>query len=104
MSWKGHTFTKENAPARIKARGGPALEEWLNEQTARNAVVAVDPSASTGKSLIIAEELQQRILNKLSEKGRRIGPLLLRMTKTDRVQLLAAFDTDGNLRNPFKKV
>lgn len=101
---KGKVFTANDIPKRLKARPESITNAWLQRQTARYKIVATDANAKEGDRDIIAEELHARIINQLPEKARRIVPMILRMSVQDRVALLKAFDSTGELLNPFKMV
>lgn len=102
---KGKEFTELDLPSRATA--GPRaltpeeIEAWCAKQTERYRVVAIDEE--NGRH-IIAEELNQRVLNTLSTKARRQAGAILMLDAATRREILSAFDQDGNLKIPFKMV
>ena len=100
---KGKTFTPDMIPQRQRGRMNPAQEmAWAEAQTARYRIVAIDPSERADRQAIIAEELEPRILAKLSPKARRMVVPLLVLPPEIRDEVLNAFDQGGELRNPFQ--
>jgi hypothetical protein len=102
MSWKGHVFTEADAPRALRRRGGDDLQAWLDKQTARYEIISIDDGAPEGKKEIIAEELQQRILNTLSPKAKRIAGSLVAVDPEVCQEVLGIFGVDGKLKNPFR--
>jgi len=112
MSLKGKTFTVEDMSAahlhsiQQEANGdaeaiAAAISAWATEQTERYRIVAVDEDTGTD---IIAEELAQRVLNRLSPKGRRVAGMMMRLDPAFRTEILAAFSAEGILNVPFKTI
>lgn len=112
---KGVTLTADTLPKRLKRdiqvaaqrrKQDPikAVEDYVAAHNKRYRVVAIDESAPEGRREIIAEELQQRIINRLGSNGRRVMGHLVRLSKEERAQVLASFNQDGSVRNPFKVV
>lgn len=101
MSLKGHTFTGADIPKRFQTRWTPEKKAaYLQAQNERYMAVAMD-----GKTPIIAEELTQRILNKLSSKAKRLAGAMMNADPEVRKEILRAFDMrDGSLLNPFTTV
>lgn len=98
---KGKTFTERDLARR--SRLSSAQKQALAQaMTDRYKIVAYDRTAPVEKQAIIAEELTARLIALLPPKARRIVPLLLRMSATERLLLLQAFDSQGNLRNVFE--
>lgn len=90
---KGKTFTAADLP-----RGCRWSEDrkaaWCAEMTVRNAVVAMD-----GDYPVIADELQERIVRRLSPQLISHARNLLQLSAAERAELLAAFDEKGELIN-----
>ncbi len=102
MSLKGKTFTVNDLPpAKRQRMGEEAAQRWADENTERYRIVARDPVTDAA---IIAEELEQRGLNRLSSKARRIAGAMMLMDVATRREIIAAFDADGALKSPFRKV
>jgi hypothetical protein len=117
MSLKGKEFTADDLSAshrrsierqvRARAKDGSDIDKlvndeiaaWATEQTERYRIVAKD-----GEIPIIAEEVDQRAINKLSAQARRVAGMLVRFDPQVRREVLAAFDADGKLVHPFEKV
>lgn len=105
---KGHVFTREDfgknrlaalqrrrlTPEQIDAH----ITDWCARETERYKIVATD-----GKTKIIAEELEQRVLNKMSPEARAIAGMMLRRPAAVRSEVLSAFDKDGSLKIPFSR-
>ena len=103
MSNKGKIFTEADLSAGARARMGPEkVAAWCAEQTERNRIVAIDRAEKDRP--LIAEELNQRAINKLSSKARRAAGMMMNMGADDRVQVLGAFERDGKLKLPFEFV
>lgn len=107
MSHKGRTFTEQELPASRRStasgrmRMSPEeIKSWCEEQTERHRVVAYD----SRDEALMAEELDQRALNELSPKARRAAGLLMNCDPSVRMEVLAAFQSDGSLIHPFKMV
>ncbi len=101
MTLKGKVFTADDlAPAKRQRMGEAAVQAWAQANTDRYRIVARDPQ--TGED-IIAEELEQRALNRLSPRARRAAGALAAMDHALRREVLSAFDADGSVRNPFEK-
>lgn len=101
----GEGFSAADLPKRTRMNE-VQKQAWIDEKNARYAVVAVDED--TGDA-IIAEELPQRILNRLSAKARRVvGQIMLISDEAERSavarEVIGAFNADGSLKNPFKPV
>jgi hypothetical protein len=98
-SLKGKKFTDEDLHARVRNTWPEDRRRaYLAAQTDRYKVVA---TADDGEPLI-AEELNQVILNRLSPAARRIAGAMMLASSAVRIEVLRAFETDGNLKNPFK--
>lgn len=101
MMLKGKTFTEADLPRTCKL-GEEQRKAYLARQTEKYRIVAVDPANDMP---IIAEELDQRALNKLSPKARRVATMMLfHMDEDTRVEVLRAFKKDGSLNYPFDMV
>lgn len=96
---KGHVFCEEDIPSHYTKLRGDARKKWCDEQTERYKIVAFD-----GNTPICADEIDQRALNKLSVKAKRIAGMMMSFPEEIRREVLAAFDKDGKLAHPFKKV
>lgn len=92
MSNINKQFRPSEAP-----RGTRNREAWAAAQTARWKAVAFD-----GDKPIAAEELEQRALNRLSPKARRIAGMLRQTDPAVVAEVLAAFGKVGTLKIPFK--
>lgn len=102
---KGREFTLADLPRSAHSKmNEEQMLAWCDRMTARYAVIAIDPDAPEGRREIIAEELMQRVLNRLSPKARRAAGMLMRTSQDVRAELLAAFDSDGDLKNPFNVI
>lgn len=105
---KGRQFTAEDfgdnrRRALARQRKNPeeieqAARDWAREQNERHAVVAVD-----GDIKITTEELVQRTLNKLSPEARAVAGMMMRRGVSVRREIVAAFTSAGELKNPFSK-
>lgn len=105
VSHKGKTFSQEDLPRHLRVKWSEEKkDEWVKDQNQRYKIVALDTSAPQARQAIIAEELDQRILNKLSSKARRIAGAMMLADQAVRLEVLQAFDKRGNLINPFKVV
>lgn len=96
---KGHTFTEADLPATARARWTPDRKAaWCKEQTERYRIVA-----KMGDTPLIAEEVEQRIINSFPSAVRRIVGTLARLPAADRRAVFDAFDrSSGELKNPFQ--
>lgn len=104
MSNKGKVFTPDDLPdsARRKTDDAAAIK-WAEEQTARYRIVAIDETEpDPARQPIIAEELDQRAINKLSAKARRVVGTMMHMAPETRLEIINAFDQAGALKHPFK--
>lgn len=100
MSLKGKEFTAADLPRNTKLNEEQKTA-WAATQTERYAIVATDKDSG---ETIIAEELDQRALNKLSAKARRAAGMMMRFDQDVRAEIIAAFETDGSLKYPFDMV
>lgn len=97
MSLKGHNFVRGDLSKEFLRKAKPdQIESRLKELNGRYRIVAVD-----GETKIIAEELDQRALNKLSPKARRIAGAMMLTDQKTRAEVIAAFEADGALKHPF---
>lgn len=94
MSIKGKQFTAGEAPSSVEDK-----EAWATAQTERWRIVAMD-----GDVPLIAEELAQRALNKMSSKARRAAGALVALEPAVRLEVLSAFAQDGEIVMPFTPV
>lgn len=101
MTLKGKVFKPEDAPRSIREGDADRCRAWCEAQTERNRIVAIEDGAPEGKKEIIAEELDQRILNRLSPKAKRIAGAMMNANLDVRLEVLAAFGDAGELENPF---
>ncbi|MBX3605363.1 MAG: hypothetical protein KF788_08830 [Piscinibacter sp.] len=97
MSNTGKVFQAAEAPRAM--RGTPKADAWAAAQTERYKVVATD-----GDRQIIQEELQELALRKLGAEVRIAATELLAKPPELRRRVLAAFDANGDLKIPFKRV
>lgn len=81
-----------------------AVAAYVEAHNKRHKVVALDENAPEGRREIIAEELNQRIINRLTPNGRRVAGVLMRLPAAERAQIINAFSQDGSLKNPFREV
>lgn len=104
---KGHKFAEDDlAPGDRAAMSAEDKAAWCEEQTKRYTPVSIDENASNeGDRLIIAEELNQRIVLSHPEDIRRqVATLMGTRDPEMRARVLAAFNADGSLKSPFKAV
>jgi len=110
MTLKGRTFTHEDLPRMTQQRlknqqiEAAPVQAYLDRQTERYKIVALD-----GDTPIIAEELNERLMRRWAETAE--GEIdsavlvqlrnLMTLTQDQRVQLLDAFDREGELINDF---
>lgn len=100
MSMKGKVFTIDDLKKSLAAKMSPAqIRAWCERETARYRIVAMD-----GNNPVIAEELDQRALNRLSPKARRIAGMIARLDAATAKEVVGAFDQNGRVRNPFTEV
>lgn len=92
---KGKQFTVSDLPKATKLTGPQALQ-WCEQMTERFKIVALD-----GGKPVIAEELTERIVRRLSPNTRQMALMVLRLGPAQRLELFAAFDGAGELRNPL---
>ena len=100
MSNTGKQFTEADIPPRQRAKMGTAEKEaWCAAQTKRFQIVA--RCKETGRGYI-AEEMQERILRTLPPNVRVLATMaMVQLTPDERCALIDAFDSFGNLLNPF---
>ena len=97
MSLKGKVFTPADLPTRARLTQAE-VEEWCAKQTERYRIVAMD-----GEYPVIAEELEERILRRLPPAVRiAAAQLVQQCPERVRADVLAAFNEDGTLKNPFQ--
>jgi len=99
---KGDEGAAAEVVANSKAIGDDAVAAHCAALTERFKIVAIDPDEREDRQAIIAEELTQRILNKMPIKVKRAAGLLAALDPEIRAAVIAAFDGEGNLRNPFQ--
>jgi len=108
MDRKGHVFTEQDiSPGRRSRMTPEQIKEWCETETNRWKVVATDPSpASPADAKIIAEELDQRAINKIKNRKVRVtvGTMMQQLSQAERAEVLKAFQADGKLAYPFKMV
>lgn len=107
MERKGHTFTENDISPGRRSRMTPEdIKAWCEAHTDRYRVVATDLSAGAADEKIIAEELDQRAINKIKNTRVRVavGTLMQQLSQAERVEVLKAFQADGQLAYPFKLV
>lgn len=98
MTWTGHKF--DGSELSRTARGkmdDKRIAAWAAEQTERFRIVATHK-----KRALIAEELDQYTVNQMSDAVRPIAGMMLRLTDKERAEIVAAFDSAGRLKYPFK--
>lgn len=84
MSWKGHTFTREDAPVGIR-RSSDKLEAWMAEQTARYAIVFDCPCGEP----VIREEIQGHVLGHARNgRIRSAAGTVLQLAPDERLEVL----------------
>lgn len=96
MSLKGKVFTEADAP---RGMAHDRKAAWAAEQTERYKIVAHD-----GAIPVVAEELTERNLRRLSANARIAATELLQLPLEVRREVLAAFDERGQLRNQLAMV
>lgn len=105
---KGKEFTPADLTARAigKLQTKEAIVKHVATLTERFRIVAYDRNERKDRQPIIAEELTQRVVNKISDVKvkRMVGALMALKTQEQRQAVLAAFDSDGSLKNPFEQV
>lgn len=108
MERKGVTFTADHISSGRRSRmSNEESKVWCEKETARYRIVARDETALNPEDIpIIAEELNQRALNKIKDGEVRVivGTMLQKLDPVRRAQVLASFDKDGNLVYPFTMV
>lgn len=106
MSHKGKVFTESDVPRRLQGRWTKEQKTaWIDEQNRRYKIIAIDENAEQeGDKPIIAEELDQRALNTLSPKARRIAGMLKELPLELRAEVLGSFNSKGELVYPFRMV
>ncbi len=103
MSLKGTVWTPESMPAGLKRlRGGRTMtperqEAYCLAHNERYRIVAKDPA----KGPLIRQELEGRLLQRLSPKPRRIVGMLLAASPETRREVLGAFDSSGYVVYPW---
>jgi len=99
MSLKGKTFTVEDLPFGARRKMTPGqIEKYCADQTERYAIIAMD-----GNVPLIAEELEQRALNKLTPRARRVCGMMIRLDEATRREIINNFSEDGGLKKPFSR-
>jgi hypothetical protein len=94
---KGHVFVESDIPPALRRKMSPEQRAaWVAAQTERYSIVAHD-----GDRPLVAGEIDQRALNRLSSKARRLAGAMLKLDRATRREILGAFDADGNLIRPF---
>ena len=102
MTHKGKSFVASDAPRSVR-RDATVLAAWIEKQNARYEIIATDPSAPSEKQDLILEELEGRMLATLSPKARRVVGMMMnqKYTLDIRKEILACFDSDGEVVYPF---
>lgn len=98
---KGKEFAPDDLSQRSRGFSDEKRQARCNELTERFKVVAVDTDERADRQLIIAEELNQRILNRLPSRVKRVVGMMARYSPEIRAQVLTAFSKNGELINPF---
>lgn len=98
-SLKGKVFTPQDLRASTRSSLTEEQQQVrVDALTERYRIVATD-----GDEAICAEELIQRVLNKLSPKVKRIAGAMMLLTPEARLEVIQAFDAEGGLINPFSR-
>jgi CTP:molybdopterin cytidylyltransferase MocA len=96
MSLKGKQFKPSDAPRGMTKE---RAKVWAEEQSERYRIVAMD-----GDTPVIAEELVERNLRKMSANARIAATEFLAWPLSVRREVLAALDEDAGLRNRLTPV
>lgn len=97
---KGKTITAEEVQQRA-ARGRRSMsredaQRFADKHNERYRIVAMD-----GETPIIREELNGRMLKRLSPKARRVAGSMLALSAEQRREVLACFGSDGSITYPW---